>query len=161
MLYPNTLYVVNGILTLRRFIASSPEETFRSLMIYFNGKRMKISSLTRPTFIRAEIGSWLSFTDEGNAKGEVEATIAKANGGSNVYLNFRFVNEYSLGLLAATLGVLSFCLIGLILNILLITSMLSVIMAALIIALEERAVFSTRKKFTREFNMLTQLLSTK
>ena len=149
------------MLGVRRFIASSPDEIFRSLMIYFNGRRIKISSFTRPTFIRAEIGSWFSFTEEGNAKGEVEATIAKADGGSDVYLNFHFDNEYFLGLLAATLGAIPFCIIGLVLNILPITALGGVVIFALIMTLEERAVFGTKKRLIQEFNMLTQLLSTK
>jgi len=160
---------------MRWFIGSSPEETFRSLMIYFNGKHVKITARNRPSYIKAEIGSGFSFADEGNAKGEVEAKITKGNGGSYVYLNFDFTKEYALVFAAAVLGAFSFCIIGsflffassllrslepgLIASSILIGLLVEVMAFPLIIKLEGYAASRTKKRFMEEFNMLMQLLS--
>jgi uncharacterized membrane protein len=140
-------------------VSSSTEQTFRSLVLYFNARRVKTIARRRPSYVKAEIGSWFSFTDEWNAKGEVEATIMGKNEGSRVSLRFSFAEEYWLGFLAAGLGAFSFCLAGLVLNSLVI-GLLGAMIFVMVMALESRAVSHTRRRFTEEFNLLMKLLST-
>ena len=74
------------------FINSSPEETYRLLMAYFDGRHMKVKTSDPPSRIKVGIGSWTEMVLD-NAKGEVTARIVKRNGGSDVNLDFDFALE--------------------------------------------------------------------
>ena len=83
---------------------SSPEETYRLLMGYFDGRRMKVKTSDSPSCIKAGFGSWTDMVLD-NAKGEVTARIVKRNGGSDVNLSFDFALEYYPALLLTIAGV--------------------------------------------------------
>ena len=85
---------------------SSQEETFQTIMNYFVGRGFKILVSNSPSLIRAEFGSYLVASLKGNAKGEIEASIVKRNGGSHVSFNFDFTKGYITGFISAILGAL-------------------------------------------------------
>lgn len=153
---------------------TSQKEAFRLLTNYFAARHAKTLARDEPAYLRAEFGSWFSFADEENAKGEVEARVARENSGSFVHLDFDFTKEYSLGFVAAILGALSCHVIvsgllrGLaILGILslaeswvtvanLLIGLLTVMLFVSALALESHAVSRTRKRFIEELGMFMQ-----
>ncbi len=139
-------------------VGSSPEDVFRSLTIYLSALRVKTVVRCRPSCVRAEIGSWFSFIDQGNAKGEVEATITRRDGGSRVCLNFNFAKECSLGFSLAVLGSLPFLAIGATVNSVLTGLLGSLAVSALVVVAESCAVSNTKRKVADEFDALMQLL---
>jgi hypothetical protein len=86
------------------FSDSSPEETYRLLMEYFDGRHMKVKTSDSPSRIKAGFGSWTDMVLD-NAKGEVTARIVVRNGGSDVNLSFDFALEYYPALLLTIAGV--------------------------------------------------------
>ncbi len=86
------------------FINSSPEETYRLLMDYFDGRHMKVKTSDSPSCIKAGFGSWTDMVLD-NAKGEVTARVVKRNGGSDLNLDFDFALEYYPALLLTIAGV--------------------------------------------------------
>jgi len=86
------------------FTDSSPEETYRLLMDYFDGRQMKVKTSGSPSCIKAGFGSWTEMVLD-NAKGEVTARIVKRDGGSDVNLDFDFALEYYPALLLTIAGV--------------------------------------------------------
>lgn len=82
------------------FTNTAQEETFRLVMDYLVGRRMKVLASNSPSYIRAEIGSYVSMS-HGNAKGEVEFNIAKRDGGSYLHFNFSFLKNYLFDLIIA------------------------------------------------------------
>ncbi len=83
---------------------SSPEETYRLLMEYFDGRHMKVKTSDSRSCIKVGFGSWTEMVLD-NAKGEVTARIVKGNGGSDVNLDFDFAMEYYPALLLTIVGV--------------------------------------------------------
>lgn len=162
------------------YLNSSQEETFKTVMDYFMGRRYKILVSNSPSLIRAEFGSWWSMTvSSGTAKGEAEATIMKRNGGSYVNFNFSFMKEYLSGLIVAVVGVLVVYLVaqwlagfyisqlpasviadawGIFNPIVFVVIML---LLAFIMSMEGLLVSKTRKRFIEEFNVFAQSLSAK
>lgn len=157
---------------------SSQEDTFRSLMDYFNGRRFRILVSNQPYLIRAEIGAYWSMS-RGDAKGEVEASITKRNGGSYVNFNFNFTKEYITGLIASSIGALvlyflgwgvanmiisrmpsangvDLSLLSLFVNGVIIFGIVMIFLA--VMAIEGQNASITRKKFINEFNTFAQSL---
>jgi hypothetical protein len=88
---------------------SSQEETFQTIMDYFTVRRYKILFSNPSSLIRAEIGSWMGMSiASGTAKGEVEATVMKRNGGSYLNFNFDFTKEYVGTLIVAVIVIALF-----------------------------------------------------
>jgi hypothetical protein len=83
---------------------NTQEESFQILTDYFNGRRYKILYANSPAIVRAEFGGYMALSiSTGTAKGEVEASITKANNGSYANLHFNFMKEYMIGLIGAIL----------------------------------------------------------
>jgi hypothetical protein len=161
------------------YINSSQEVAFQSVMDYFIGRGDKILISNSPSLVKAEIGSWLSLTlplQSGTAKGEVEATIMKRNGGSYFDLNFNFTKEYVSGVLGAIFDAFMVYIISIGIASLVTSHLPSntasslmaifnpvivfavVILFAVIIVMERRLVVRTRKRFLEEFNTFAQSL---
>ena len=157
---------------------SSQEDTFRSLMDYFTGRRDKILVSTPPSLVRVEVGAYWSWS-RGHAKGEAEATITKRNGGSYVNFNFDFTKEYVSGFVVAVIGAVAcYFLVSYVARIMLldyqswntgsIWSAVNLVaiggmfmIIAVVMALEGSSVSITKKRFIDEFNMFAQSLPTK
>lgn len=154
---------------------SSQEDTFRSLMDYFNGRRFRILVSNQPYLIRAEIGAYWAMS-RGNAKGEVEASITKRNGGSYINFNFSFTKEYITGLIASSIGALVAYVLGwgvanmmisrmpfanvadlsLFVNGIIVFGIVMIFLAVMTIEGQNASI--TRKKFINEFNTFAQSL---
>lgn len=154
---------------------SSQEETYHLLMDYFTRRRERILTSNSPSYIRAEIGSWVSLSLQ-SAIGEVEANITKRNGGSYVNFNFNFFKEYIGTFLVAIVGALfvyfvpqwflsSFASSDFLrwfqsaFNLILLGGTILFLCIAMILA--GYATSSARKTFIDEFNMFAQSLQTK
>lgn len=153
------------------FVGSSQEETFRLLMDYFAGRRMKILTSNSPSHIKAESGSWTTVSP-GNAKGDVEADIRKTDYGSYVILNLSFLKEYLMALIAAIIGALF--IYGVMWWLIIVNPLqraidplewnfLAIIVVLLYFALSMGYLgyntLLTRRRFMEEFNMFAQSLS--
>lgn len=154
---------------------SSQEETFRSLMDYFAGRRMRILTSNPPSYIRVEFGSWVSMSFQGSAKGEAEITITKRNGGSYVNFNFNFSKEYLFDFIGAVIG----ALLVYVLTHWMISSFPSdfirlvqgafnmvvfggmILLIALVMMVAGYSTSLTKRKFIEEFNIFAQSLTTK
>lgn len=174
----STNRIIIEVLRMSLFMNSSQEDTFRSLMDYFTGRRDKILVSTSPSLIRVEIGAYWSWS-RGHAKGEAETTITKRDSGSYINFNFDFTKEYVSGFIVAIIGALLCYFVvswvaGLMLseipswitgnmwsivNLIVIGGMVMIIFT--VMALEGYNVSATRKRFIDEFNMFAQSLSTK
>jgi hypothetical protein len=153
---------------MKMFLDATPEEAFRLITNYFVARRVKALASDEASYFRAEIGSWFSFADEGNAKGDVEVKLTKENTGSFVNFDFDFTKEYALGFVAAISGALSCYVIGSwllhslkswtllgsaklwapLLN--LMVAFLAVTVVVSIMALEGYTVFRTKQRFMEE-----------
>lgn len=94
---------------------SPQEDTFRSLMDFFKGRRYGILASDQPNLIRADIGSYWSWSRE-NARGQVETLITERDGGSYINLHFNFVKEYLTGLAASSVGAIVLVMLGFIIG---------------------------------------------
>jgi len=143
------------------FTDSSPEETYRLLMDYFDGRHMKVKTSDSPSRIKAGFGSWTDMVLD-NAKGEVTARIVKRNGGSDVNLSFDFALEYYPALLLTIAGVAATYMLYYLLR-------ASPTYALLVIVIELVVVWGivlysislTKRKLTEGLNTLIQSQSTK
>jgi len=153
------------------FVGSSQEETFRLLMDYFTGRRMRILMSHEPSYIRADLGSYVSMS-LGHAKGEVEVNTVKRNGGCYVNLNFNFVKEYAVdGIVAIFLFSLIFGFGWWMISIsglrpwtrleIIPLFLWATVGFAIVMAIAGYNVSLTRRRFIEEFNMFVQSLSTK
>jgi hypothetical protein len=163
----------------RIFLDATPEEAFRLITNYFVVRRVKALASDEASYIKAEIGSWFSFADEGNAKGEVEAKLTKGNTGSYVNFDFDFTKEYAFGSAAAICGALSCYVIGSwlvhglkiskslgsaelwvpVLN--LMVALLSMASFVSIMALEGCTISRTKQRFMEELDIFIQPLASK
>jgi hypothetical protein len=158
---------------------SSQEETYHLLMDYFTGRRERILTSNSPSYIRAEIGSWGSFSIS-TAKGEVEANVTKRNGGSYVNFSFNFFKEYVGDLLITIVMapfiyfipqwflssfVSSFASSDFLrwfqsaFSIILLAGI--ILLFSIVMVVAGYATSSTRNRFIDEFNMFVQSLQTK
>ncbi len=160
------------------FINSSQEDTFRSLMDFFNGRRSRVLVSNQPYRIRVEIGSYWALTLD-SAKGEVEASITKRDGGSYINLNFNFMKEYLLGLVGSFIGAVALVVLGYTIGNAMITDMSQSVAAGawssiygvivfgilmtfvVVMATESGSAFVTKRKFINELDMFVQSLQTK
>jgi hypothetical protein len=163
----------------RIFLNANQKEAFRSITDYFATRRTKTLARKDSSCFRAEIGSWFSFVDEGNAKGEVEVKVINVENGSYVHVDFDFMKEYSLGFLAAILGagscyfIGSWLLYGLtILKMVtatelwtvaanLLAGVLAVALFTSLIVLESLSISRTKKRFIDEFAVFVRLSAVK
>lgn len=161
------------------FVNAPQEEAFRSLMDYFTGRRVKILTSNKPSYVRVGIGSWIGFVFQGNAKGEVETTVTKRNGGSYVHFNFDFTKEYASGFIGAIVGALllygigswvanlmisklPYSAIGEIWSLVYLIIIFGMVMLfATIMVMEGYYVSRTKKRFIEEFNKFMQSLTSK
>jgi len=145
-------------------------------MDYFSGRRMRILTSNPPSYIRVECGSWVSFSFQGNAKGEIEVNVTKRNSGSYINFNFNFFKEYMGDFLLAIIGALFvYVFLQWILSSLYPSDFVRsfqgafslillggiVLLFALVMGLAGYATSLTRRRFIEEFNMFAQSLSTK
>lgn len=157
------------------FMNSSQEETFQTLIDYFVGRRNKILFSNKPNLIRAEIGAYWAMS-RGNAKGEVETTIAQRNEGSYVNFNFSFTKEYIMGVIASFIGTIIAYFLGwgvanamisrmpfaniadlsLIINGILAFGIIMIFL--MVMAMEGQNASTTKKKFIAEFDMFAKSL---
>jgi hypothetical protein len=159
-------------------MSSSQEETFQTIMNYFAERRYKIVVSNSPSLVKAEFGSYLAMSFSAvTAKGEMEVSIVKRNGGSCVNLNFDFTKGYLAGFISAVFGALlcfvvayllvSFSLSGFpswaienawsMFNTIMISAIVAVFIGTM--SLEAYYVSRTRKRIIEEFNKLSQSLS--
>jgi len=142
-------------------IDSSPEETYRLLIGYFDGRHMKVKTSDSPSCIKAGFGSWTDMVLD-NAKGEVTARIVKRNGGSYVNLDFDFALEYHPALLLTIAGVAATYMLY---DLLRVTPMWALfVMLIEVVVVWGIVVYSislTRRKLIEGLNMFIQSLSTK
>lgn len=101
-----------GKIRMGMYVSSTQEETFLLLRRYLMVRFDEILDMDSPSYVKAELspfylsegklGMQLHFhwttgwflRSKGNAKGIVEATVEKRNGGSYVNFNFDFFKEY-------------------------------------------------------------------
>lgn len=166
------------VLRMSLFMDSSQEDTFRTMMDYFTGRRDKILVSLKPSLVRAETGSWFSLS-RGTAKGEVQTTITKRKSRSYVNFNFDFTKEYVAGFIVAIIGAIACSLLisyvarimfsgypswnagntWFAVNLISIGSMILIVTVGM--ALEASGVSLTKRRFIEEFNMFAQSLQTK
>lgn len=153
---------------------SSQDETFRSLVDYFTGRRIRILTSIEPSYIRVGIGSSASLS-LGNAKGDVAVYIGKRDGGSSINFNFDFSKDYSVSLIVAIFGALIvYTLLTWVASNMIrevgsvawpyifpFLLFLAVLTFAIIIVMESYSVSLTRRRFVEELNMFAQSLSAK
>jgi len=143
------------------FIDSSPEETYRLLMDYFDGRRMKVKASGSPSCIKAGFGSWTDMVLD-NAKGEVTARIVRKDGGSYVNLDFDFALEYYPALLLTIAGVATTYMLYDLLRVSPAWA-LSVMLIEVVVVwgIVLYSISLTKRKFLKGLNMFIQSLSTK
>lgn len=142
-------------------IDSSPEETYRLLMDYFDGRHLKVKTSDSPLCIKAAFGSWTDMVLD-NAKGEVTARIVKRNGGSGVSLDFDFALEYYPALLLTVAG---FVATYMLYDLMRVSSMWALfVMLIEVVVVWGIVVYSislTKRKLKEELDMLIQSQSTR
>ena len=143
------------------FVNASQEDAFRLVMDYFTGRRMKIPTLSSPSYIEVEFGSLTSLSID-NAKGRAKVNVVKSNGGAYANLNFDFSLEYLAALIAAIIGVLITYIYYTMLEIpFSYTLFIMLLIVILVWGLVGYSVSLTRRKFIEEFNMFIQSLASK
>ncbi len=156
------------------FIGASQEEAFRSVMDYFTSRRMRILTSNSPSYIRAELGAWVSMF-MGNAKGEVEATIVKRDSGSYINLNFSFLKEYLADLILSVVVTFLLYVIPFVVTLgypseivqtaqgwlYMIVTLMAILLFGFALGIAGYNASKTRDKSMQEFNMFIQSLATK
>ncbi len=132
------------------------EEVFDLLIKYFVGRRIRIISVNKPSYIKVEVGKLFSMWFE-EAQGIVDINIVRLNEHSLINLHFNFSKEYISGLILSLLLSLVLYIYGLFVDapgdllFLLIVTIFGVTMA-----LEIYNVAVTKKKFVEELSLFVQ-----
>lgn len=140
-----------------------PIEACRSLVDYFDRKRMKVLSCHEPSIVRVEFGSLVSL-GASNRKGKADFTIIKRNGSSSVNLNFDFFTTYGLGLIIGSIAAMLAFAIGLTMSGLpvytqVIPGSMALLAFVFVMAVTDFSVSETEEKFVDELSAFLDSLS--
>ncbi len=153
---------------------SSQEETFQSVMDFFERRHDKILISKEPSLVKAEFGALFSMIEIENARSQAEASITKKNGCSHIDFKFDFTKFYVASVIGiAALGMVVFGAFYWA-NVIVLSnfsphaagdptatlyplgSLLFILYFVLSILIEAYSAKRTRKKFLKEFTKFTK-----